>query len=390
VELLFGLFLMFAAAKLAAEVFERIRQPAVVGEILAGVLIGPHVLGWVAASDASHLLSELGVVFLMFSVGLATRPAQIFEVGATSISVATLGVILPLAAGYALMRTPPFAAGVSSIQALFVGTAMVATSVGITARTLASLGQLGSASARIILGAAVIDDVLGLLVLAAVSSAAKGSINLPELAVLALLAILFVAFMALLAAPVLTRFAHYANRLRSDNAEFSLAIALCLGAAAIAVKIGFAGIIGAFLAGMALAEAAGQRHDLHAQMKGATELLVPFFLVDIGLQLDPGLFSDASTLWLVLALIAVAAVSKLAGCGLGAFRLGRRGALQVGAGMIPRGEVGIVVAQLGLSLGVIDARLFGAVLVMACATTLITPPLLRPLYGAARNLRPDD
>ncbi|MDB5988450.1 MAG: cation:proton antiporter [Nevskia sp.] len=386
VELLFGLFLIFAAAKLSAEIFERLKQPAVVGEILAGVLIGPHCLGWVTSTEASHLLSELGVVFLMFNVGLETKPAQILGVGSTATVVAVLGVVLPLAGGYALMRTPPFSSGVSNIEALFVGTAMVATSVGITARALASLGHLGSQSARIILGAAVIDDVLGLLVLAAVSSAAQGAVNVTELGLTALLSIAFIAFMALFAAPALTRAAPHAVRLRVGNAEFAVAVALCFGAAAAAVKIGVAAIIGAFLAGMALAEAAEKRHDLHAQVKGATELLVPFFLVNIGLQLDLSLFGDASTLWLSAALIAVAVVTKLVGCGIGALKLGRRAALQVGVGMIPRGEVGIVVAQIGLALGVIDSRLFGAVLIMACATTIIAPPLLRPLYGPSKAL----
>ncbi len=381
VELLFGLFLMFGAAKLTAEIFERFRQPAVVGEILAGVLIGHYGFGWVEPNEVTHLLSELGVVFLMFNVGLETKPAQILGVGGTATLVAVLGVILPLAAGYALMRLPPFADGVSNIEALFVGTAMVATSVGITARTLASLGQLGSQSARIILGAAVIDDVLGLLVLAAVSSAAQGTVDVGALSLSALLALAFIAFMALLAAPALTRAAPHALRLRVGNAEFALAISLCLGVAAAAVKIGVAAIIGAFLAGMALAEAAEKRHDLHAQVKGATELLVPFFLVNIGLQLDLSVFADRRTLLLAAALIAVAVITKLIGCGLGALRLGRRGALQVGVGMIPRGEVGIVVAQIGLAMGVIDNRLFGAVLVMACATTIIAPPLLRPLYA---------
>lgn len=379
--LLLGIFLMFAAAKLMAEGFERLKQPAVVGEILAGVVIGPYCLGWVAPSGASHLLAELGVVFLMFNVGLETPPAAILRVGGTATLVAVVGVIVPLAGGYALMRMAPFDAGVSRIEALFVGTTMVATSVGITARTLEALGRLDALSARIILGAAVIDDVLGLLVLAAVSNAATGKFALAEIALTALLALSFIAFMAFFAAPVLTRTARHAQNLRLVNAEFALAVALCLGIAAAGVTIGVAAIVGAFLAGMALAEAAAERTELRAQVKGAAELLTPFFLVNIGLQLNLSLLGEWNSLMLSGALIGVAVITKLVGCGIGALGLGTRGALQVGVGMIPRGEVGIVVAQLGLAMGVIEPRLFGAVLVMACATTIIAPPLLRPLYA---------
>ena len=177
-RLMLELFVMFGGAKLLAELFTRLRQPGVVGEILAGVLIGPQVLRLVAPSETSQVLAELGVIFLLFNVGLETKPASIFKVGPTALLVAVLGVALPLAGGYALMR----AWGSSGIEALFTGTALVATSVGITARVLGDLGLLDALAARIILGAAVIDDILGLLVLAAVSSAAQGHVDLAGIA----------------------------------------------------------------------------------------------------------------------------------------------------------------------------------------------------------------
>jgi Kef-type K+ transport system membrane component KefB len=282
-----------------------------------------------------------------------------------------------MACGYLLMM----AWDGNKIEALFIGTAMVATSVGITARVLADMGLLDSTAARIILGAAVIDDILGLLVLAAVASAAKGSVNVAEIATTALLALGFVAAITFLGAPALTRAAPHFRRLRAGNESFVIAILLCFGLALAATYIGVAAIIGAFLAGMALAEAVEGNHDVHQQVRGATEFLVPFFLVNIGMQLDLGVFTNRQTLLLALVMTLVAVLTKLVGCGLGAWGLGLRGAAQVGVGMVPRGEVGIVVAQIGLGVGVITESLFGAVLFMACATTLIAPPLIRPLFA---------
>jgi len=379
-QLLVELFVMLGGAKLLAEIFAWLRQPTVVGEILAGVLIGPQVLHLVAPSETSHVLAELGVIFLLFNVGLETKPSSIFKVGRTALLVAVLGVVVPMVCGYLLMM----AWDGNKIEALFIGTAMVATSVGITARVLADMGLLDSTAARIILGAAVIDDILGLLVLAAVASAAQGSVNVVEIATTALLALGFVAAITFLGAPALTRAAPHFRRLRAGNEFFVVAILLCFGLALAATYIGVAAIIGAFLAGMALAEAVEGEHDTHQQVRGATEFLVPFFLVNIGMQLDLGVFTNRQTLLLALVMTLVAVLTKLVGCGLGAWGLGLRGAAQVGVGMVPRGEVGIVVAQIGLGVGVITESLFGAVLFMACATTLIAPPLIRPLFAGQK------
>ncbi|HWY23683.1 MAG TPA: cation:proton antiporter [Nevskia sp.] len=376
-QLLVELFVMLGGAKLLAEIFARLRQPTVVGEILAGVLIGPQVLHLVAPSETSHVLAELGVIFLLFNVGLETKPSAIFKVGKTALIVAVLGVAVPMLCGWALMMAWDH----NNIEALFTGTAMVATSVGITARVLGDMGLLDSTAARIILGAAVIDDILGLLVLAAVSSAAKGDINVAEIATTAVLSLAFVGAVTFLAAPALTRAAPHFRKLRAGNETFVVAIVLCFGLAYAAAYIGVAAIIGAFLAGMALAEAVEGNHDVHQQVRGATEFLVPFFLVNIGMQLDLGVFTNTQTLVLALVMTLLAVLSKLVGCGLGAWGLGLRGAMQVGVGMVPRGEVGIVVAQIGLAVGVVTEQLFGAVLFMACATTLIAPPLIRPLFA---------
>lgn len=377
-HLLLGLFLMIAAAKLMAEVFERMHQPAVVGEILAGVLIGPYVLGWVAPNEITHTLSEIGVILLLFSVGLETKPGDIIKVGKTATIVAVLGVAVPFVAGWGLMELR----GSTNIESMFVGTAMVATSVGITARVLAGMGMLGVTSARIILGAAVIDDILGLLVLAVVASMAEGSTDLVKIGATAALSLGFVAAVGLLLAPLVTRHApRLGANVRIAHAAFAGSIVLCLGLAVAASYIGVAAIIGAFLAGMAIAEVSEHNHELHSQIRGVTEFMVPFFLVNIGMQLKLTIFNDMSVVWLAVLVTVIAVATKVIGCGIGAWSLGTRGAMQVGVGMVPRGEVGIVVAQIGLGMGVISDNLFGVVLFMAVATTLIAPPFLKPLFA---------
>ena len=377
-RVLLTLFIMLVAAKLMAELFERLRQPAVAGEILAGVIIGPSLLGWAAPSEITSLLAEIGVIFLLFTVGLETKPAAIFKVGKQAAVVAVLGVLAPLLGGWLLMR----AWGSTNIEALFVGTAMVATSVGITARVLSAMGLLDAPTARIILGAAVIDDILGLLVLAIVSSMAAGTVNYLEILTTAGLAIAFTVFVALVGAPVVTRVAPSVERMRSGQGIFIFGLVLCLGLSLAASYIGVAAIIGAFLAGMALAEAAEDNPNMHRQMSGVTEFLVPFFLVNIGMQLSLGVFRSSSVILLCVLVTLIAIVTKLLGCGLGALNLGMRRAGQIGMGMVPRGEVGIIVAQIGLSLAVIGAELYGVVLFMAVVTTVIAPPFLKLLYAS--------
>jgi Kef-type K+ transport system membrane component KefB len=375
---------MLVAAKLMAELFERLRQPAVAGEILAGVIIGPSLLGWAAPSEITNILAEIGVIFLLFTVGLETKPADIFKVGKQAAVVAVLGVVTPFLGGWLLMK----AWGGTGIEALFVGTAMVATSVGITARVLSEMGLLDAPTARVILGAAVIDDILGLLVLAVVSNMAVGTVNFLEILSTAGLAIFFTAFVVLVGAPVVNRVAPRVERSLRGEGIFIFGLVFCLGLSVAAAYIGVAAIIGAFLAGMALAEAAEENPKMHRQMSGVTEFLVPFFLVNIGMQLRLEVFRSPSVIVLCFLVTLVAVATKFLGCAAGAYNLGTRRAAQVGMGMVPRGEVGIIVAQIGLSLAVIGAELYGVVLFMAVATTVIAPPFLKVLYAsevAARN-----
>jgi Na+:H+ antiporter len=375
-RLLLTVFVMFVAAKLAAEIFERLKQPAVAGEILAGVVIGPSVLGWVAPSELTGALSEIGVIFLLFLVGLETKPADIFRVGWRALLVAVLGVVLPFIAGYLIM----LAWGETHIEAIFVGAALVATSVGITARVLGQMGLLGLEVSRIILGAAVIDDILGLLILAVVSSLAKeGGLNYVQIGTTAALAVGFTLLVILVGARAVSRIRMRVEKLKVGQSYLVFGLSLCLGLALLASYIGVAAIIGAFLAGMALSESA-EGTDMPHQAEAVTEFLLPFFLTNIGMQLKLDALLNLNTITLALAVTILAVLSKLIGCGLAAWPLGKKKAAQIGMGMVPRGEVGIVVAQIGLSLNAVDAAAYGVVLFMAVATTLIAPPFLVKLF----------
>jgi Kef-type K+ transport system membrane component KefB len=380
-----SMLIVFGCAKLLAEVFERFGQPGIVGEIIAGVLVGPSVFGWIQPNDILSALAELGVMFLLFRVGLEVKSSELMKVGATASVVAILGVIVPFFLGWGIMR----AWGYPQIESVFMGAAMVATSVGITAQVLNAKGLLHLLSAKIILGAAVIDDILGLIVLAIVSSAAKGAINFIEIGFTAALAIGFTIVIAKWGTPAMARLIPRAQaNLKAGETQFNVALILLFGLSVLAIYAGVAAIIGAFLAGMALAESVNDRvHDL---AHGITELLVPFFLAGIGLRLDLAAFGDPSMVALALVIFAAAVISKMAGCGLGALRLGRSDMFRIGCGMVPRGEVGMVVAQIGLTMGVVEKPVYGVAVFMAVATTIVAPPLLKIAYRSERPGRTDE
>ena len=365
-----SMLIVFASAKLLAELFERFGQPGIVGEILAGVLIGPSVLGWITPDELLRSLGDLGVMFLLFRVGLEVKPDELMKLGGTAAFVATCGVIVPMIMGWGIMALW----GYSTIESVFVGASMVATSVGITASVLSAKGLLHERSSKIILAAAVIDDVLGLLVLASVSSIARGSVNIWEIAITTVLAIGFVVVIAMWGNKAMGRIVPRVQNLRVAEAEYALAMVLLFALSVLAVYVGVAAIVGAFFAGMALAGTVPQRvNDL---AHGSSELLVPFFLAGIGLRIDLGAFHSGSTILLAIVILIAAVVSKCLGCGLSSLPLGKKDAIRIGVGMIPRGEVGMVVAQLGLTMGAISQPVYGVVVFKAVASTIVAPPLL--------------
>ncbi|MCB1025315.1 MAG: cation:proton antiporter, partial [Acidobacteria bacterium] len=330
-------------------------------------------------STVISVLAEVGVIFLLFNVGIETKPQSILRVGRKAVLVGVSGIVLPFAAGYYFSVWW----GGSTVESMFIGAALVATSVGITARVLGSLGLLDTDAARIILGAAVIDDILGLVILSVVSGVSKGDVNYLELAGTTTTAILFSVGVAVLGAFLVTKLAPTINRLKISKPFFSFGLILCLGLSVAAMYIEVAAIIGAFVAGMALSEATEDNPKMRRLTNGVTEFLVPFFLVNIGMQLNLSIFKDWSVVVFAVLITVVAVVTKLVGCGLGAWGEGWRKSAQVGAGMVPRGEVGIVVAQIGLGLAAINDQYFGAVLFMAIGTTLIAPPFIKLLFTPA-------
>jgi Kef-type K+ transport system membrane component KefB len=391
---LLNLFIVYASAKVAGALFVRLGQPSVIGELLAGVLIGPHALGFIGQpstalielfhgdrENAAHALdlvlesiAELGVIVLLFTVGLETRATDILRVGGRAVAVGVLGIILPFVLGFAFMA----ATGHPSLESAFVATALVATSVGITARVLQELGVLRSREARIILGAAVIDDILGLLLLAVVSAAGAGDTNAGNIALIAVQAVVFVAFVAWVGTHATRRFSVHLDDL-AEVVPLNVSLLLMLGLAALASIIGLAGIIGAFLAGMMLAESR-DRFNLEHQSRPIYEFLVPVFFVYTGTKVEPAAFTDGTIMILALAITLIAILSKLVGAGGAMAGAGRRSMLIVGTGMVPRGEVGLIVAGIGLNLGIIPGDIFSVVVIMSIATTLVVPPALTAIY----------
>jgi len=378
-----SMLVIFVSAKLMAEVAERLGQPGIVGEILAGVLVGPSVLGWLAPNELLSALSDLGAMFLLFRVGLEVKSSELMKVGGTATLVAFSGVVVPFIMGTGIL----LAWGAKTSEAIFVGASMVATSVGITASVLSAKGLLHEISSKIILAAAVIDDVMGLLVLAVVSSLTRGKLDVLQLSLTALAATAFTVIVAKWGTHAMNHVVPRVDRSwRVAESRFVMAMALLFALSLMAVYTGVAAIVGAFLAGLALGESTGERERDLAQ--GVSELLVPFFLAGIGLHVNLSSFTRASTAILAIVILAAAVISKFIGCGLGALGLGKADALRVGVGMVPRGEVGMVVAQLGLGFGILSQSSYGVVVFMSVATTIVAPPLIKIVYQSLMPTSP--
>jgi Kef-type K+ transport system membrane component KefB len=370
-----SMLLLFVSAKLMAELAERLKQPGIVGEILAGVLLGPSMLGWLAPSEFLSAMSELGAMFLLFRVGLEVKASDLMRVGGTATLVACSGVVVPFMMGAGIFMFT--GAGVN--ESIFVGASLVATSVGITAQVLSAKGLLHEISSKVILAAAVIDDVLGLLVLAVVSSLTHGKLKLLQLSLTAILATGFTVIVAGWGTHAIRRVTPHVERsLKASEGRFIFALALLFALAVLATWTGVAAIVGAFLAGLALAESTESRDRDLAQ--GVAELLIPFFLAGIGLHVDLLAFAKPATAVLAIVMLLAAVVSKFIGCGLGALGLGSVDALRVGVGMIPRGEVGMIVAQIGLAFGILSRTSYSIVVFMSVATTIVAPPLIKIAY----------
>lgn len=369
-DVLVGLFLLLAAAKVGEEVFRRLRQPAVVGELLGGFIVGPHVLGLVEPGEAVLVFAEIGVVILLFQVGLEVRLDDLLRVGRPALLTALAAMLLPIAAGLAAALV----AGASSGTAGFVGLALAATSIGITSRVLAEAGVLDRRFARIVLGAAVVDDILALIAIGIVSAFATGTaIDRAVVIGISAIGLVLLGMAAARRARGLPREV-FTWPLFADT-PLVPAFLLMIGLALVAAVAGLAALIGAFIAGLIVAETEA-RDELEHEIRPLGLIFTPFFFAVTGSALDIGGLLDPAAALLAVALAFLGIATKALGGYLGARGIGRWGAIAVGVGMVPRGEVGIVVANLGLAAGLLSGGVFGAVLVAVIATTMAAPYLL--------------
>ncbi len=378
-QFLLALIAIFVAAKVFGELAERVGQPAVLGEIIGGIIIGVSGLHLVDPHDPTiHLLAELGVILLLFLIGLQTDLSKLISVGGSAISVALVGVALPFAGGLALGRF----LGLSFMVAVFLGAVLTATSVGITARVLSDLGHLQDDESQIILGAAVVDDVIGLVLLTIVSRLAAGG----ELSALILGRIILVAFgFVFLAIAVGSMLAPYLirmiERINMARGLFFASVVFSFVLAYLAARVGSAVIIGAFAAGLALART-DKRDVIEREVHDVAQFFVPIFFVVVGAAIDlttlnPFVAESRRFLLIGLGLTVVGVLGKIA-AGFAARKKGLR-RIVIGVGMIPRGEVGLIFAQIGLTTRLLSSGLYSAVALMVMLTTLITPGLLRGL-----------
>ncbi|MFQ5526573.1 MAG: cation:proton antiporter [Thermoanaerobaculia bacterium] len=392
---LFGLVIILVAAKLGGEIAERFHQPAVLGELVAGVilgnlvLVGFHGFDFLATNEGIAILAEIGVVLLLFEVGMESNVKEMLSVGASSLLVAVLGVVAPFFLGVGVSRW--LLPGEESLVHIFIGATLCATSVGITARVLTDLGKVSTREAKIVLGAAVIDDVLGLVILAVVSgviAAANtgGTLATSDVVMIVLKATVFLVGAIVIGSYLSPRVFRLASRLRIRGLLLSLALAFCFLLAYLANVIELAPIVGAFAAGLVLDEVHYRDfldrgdHTVEELIHPINTFLVPVFFVLMGIKVDLSTFGQVEVLGFA-ALLSVAAIIGKMLCALGVIEKGLD-RISVAVGMVPRGEVGLIFAGIGAALvlhgkPVISGTIFSAVVIMVIVTTLITPPLLK-------------
>lgn len=411
--ILIGLAAILFFAKIGGALFEKFGQPAVLGELAAGILIGSlsligfHSVDFLRNNEIIGSLAEVGVIILLFEVGLESNIGDLLKVGWSSLLVAVAGVIAPFILGWVVAAY--FLPESSPLTHIFIGATLCATSVGITARVLKDLGQLSTKESRIILGAAVIDDVLGLLLLAVISGAVKAAqtgtgIGAAEIVLTAAKSSFFLVGAIFVGHYIVPPLFRHAGNLERRGVLLAVSIVFCLTMAWIASVVGLAPIVGAFAAGLVLDEVhlenfrSHEEFTLHQLIMPVSSLLVPLFFVLMGLKVDLSLFAKPEVFLFAVALIFAAVIGKQV-CSFAAIEKGVNRAT-IGLGMIPRGEVGLIMAGIGTTLvltnssgiaePIINPATFNAIILMVIATTLITPPLLKwSLNGKTETVEND-
>jgi Kef-type K+ transport system membrane component KefB len=393
---LISLVVILLSAKLGGDLFERVRQPAVLGELVLGMilgnlsLLGYHGLDYLKSNEVIRILAEIGVIFLLFEVGLESSIKEMLEVGISSFMVASFGVIAPMILGWGVGAI--FLPQAGTLVHVFIGATLTATSVGITARVLRDLGKNNEKEARIILGAAVIDDVMGLVVLAAVSgiivAADRGRAGVSALSIGTIIfkAVAFLVAAIWIGSRLSPAMFGLASKLKVRGMLLATSIAFCFSLSFLANQIGLAPIVGAFAAGLILEPVHYREfrdrgdHSIDELVQPISSFLVPIFFVLMGVHVDLRAFTQMNILGFALALTTVAILGKQV-CALGVMENGLD-RLSVGIGMIPRGEVGLIFASIGSSMTlkgipVVSPATYSAVVIMVIVTTLITPVILK-------------
>lgn len=382
---LFGLIIVLLAAKIGGELFEKMKQPTVLGELVFGILIGNIVLFTGGAYDFNYLfqaesidiMARLGVMILLFQVGLESNIKDMMKVGISSFIVAMIGVVAPMILGYFISSWIIPEAGFN--VHLFIGATLTATSVGITARVLKDLNKLATPEAKVILGAAVIDDVLGLIILSIVCGIiVSGTVSIGAIVQTSFVAIAFLFGSIIVGLWLSPKIGKWVSEMKVEGMKIVTAFLFLFLMAYIADLVGLATIVGAFAAGLVLDDVHfknKREHHIEVLVKPLYCIFVPIFFVLMGIQVKLDVFFDPKIVLIALGITAASIAGKQI-CGLGV-RCKQANKRTVGIGMISRGEVGLIFAGVGKELGVIDDSIFGAIIIMVILTTLVAPPLLK-------------
>ncbi|EJR79565.1 monovalent cation:proton antiporter-2 (CPA2) family transporter [Bacillus cereus VD156] len=375
-EFFFQIALILLSTKLAGDLSVRLGQPSVLGKLIVGIVIGPAILGWIENSELLTQLSNVGVILLMFMAGLETDLDELNANRNSSLAVALGGIILPFVGGY----VSGLVMGMEQGNAVFLGLLLCATSVSISVQTLRDLGKMKTRESTTMLGAAVFDDILVVILLAfAMSFLGTDDVNLT---MIILKKVVFFASIILIGWKGVPAIMRWLSPLRVSESIVSAALIICFSFAYFGELLGIAGIIGAFAAGIAISQT-NYKHEVEKKVEPiAYAMFVPVFFVSIGMNIT--FDGIGNQIWFILALTAIAVLTKLIGCGVGARMTGfdAKSSAIIGSGMVSRGEVALIIAGTGLSSGLLAQDYFTAIVIVVILTTMITPPMLKYTFGA--------
>ncbi|MED2038987.1 cation:proton antiporter [Bacillus wiedmannii] len=375
-EFFFQIALILLSTKLAGDLSVRLGQPSVLGKLIVGIVIGPAILGWIENSELLTQLSNVGVILLMFMAGLETDLEELNANRNSSLAVALGGIILPFVGGY----VSGLVMGMEQGNAVFLGLLLCATSVSISVQTLRDLGKMKTRESTTMLGAAVFDDILVVILLAfAMSFLGTDDVNLT---MVILKKVVFFASIILIGWKGVPAIMRWLSPLRVSESIVSAALIICFSFAYFGELLGIAGIIGAFAAGIAISQT-NYKHEVEKKVEPiAYAMFVPVFFVSIGMNIT--FDGIGNQIWFILALTIIAVLTKLIGCGFGARMTGfdAKSSAIIGAGMVSRGEVALIIAGTGLSSGLLAQDYFTAIVIVVILTTMITPPMLKYTFGA--------